>query len=357
MKTGIANLPLHGGRAPGWLFQRMKRLAREIVILIVDEMGPPEMLRKLSDPFWFQCLGCVLGFDWHSSGLTTTVCGAIKEGIKGLEKDIGLFAAGGKGRASRRTPGEIEIHCDQISLDAERLVYSSRMAAKVDSAAVQDGYQLYQHVFFFTRSGEWAVVQQGMNGETRYARRYHWLGREDHNFVCEPHEAVCCDARGAGLNMVATESDESRKATTVIACGDPEWLLREFKKVQTLTLPSHHEVKPQNIDLGRLERILVKVHEHEPQHFESLLSLEGVGPKTIRSLSLLAELIYGAQPSFRDPARFSFAHGGKDGHPYPVDRRNYDRSIGLLKEAVRKAKIGEREKLEALRRLARLTEI
>ncbi len=353
MRTGIANLPLHGGRAPAWLFQRMKFLAREIVIVIVEEMGPFEILKKMSDPFWFQSFGCVLGFDWHSSGVTTTVCGAVKEGISGLEEELGFFAAGGKGRASRRTPTQIEKYCDAVSLDPERLVYSSRMAAKVDSAAVQDGYHLYHHVFFFTRGGDWAVVQQGMNSETRYARRYHWLGRDDHDFVCEPHAAVCCDSRSASLNMVAAESDQSRQATAVVACEHPDRLVRELKMTQTLTLAKHHDVKPGDFDLGRMKRILRKAYERQPQHFESLLSLEGVGPKTIRSLALIAELIYGAQPSFRDPARFSFAHGGKDGYPYPVDRENYDRSIELLNEAVRRARIGHKERLEALRRLAR----
>jgi hypothetical protein len=331
----------------------MKLLAREMVVLIVDDMGPHEMLRKLSDPFWFQSFGCVLGFDWHSSGLTTTVCGAVKEGIKGLERELGFFASGGKGRASRGTPSQIESHCDRISLDPEGLVYSSRMAAKVDSAAVQDGYQLYHHVFFFTRVGEWAVVQQGMNTETRYARRYHWLGREDHDFVCEPHAAVCCDTRGTGLNMVAAESHRSREATGVVVGEPPERLIREMKKIQNLTLPRHHDVRHQDIDLGRMQKILVKIHEVKPKDFESLLGVVGVGPKTIRSLSLVAELIYGARPSFKDPARFSFAHGGKDGTPYPVDRKNYDRSIELLEEAIRKARIGQRGKVDALRRLAR----
>lgn len=353
MKTGVANLPLHGGRAPRWLFQRMKTLAREIVILITDELGPSDMLRKLADPFWFQSFGCILGFDWHSSGVTTTVCGAVKEGISGLESDLGFFATGGKGRVSRRTPLEIEGHCGRMSLDPERFVYSSRMAAKVDSAAVQDGYQLYHHAFFFVPEGEWAVIQQGMSAETRYARRYHWLGGKDHSFVCEPHLAVCCKTRGLAFNMVAAESEKSREATSLVARDHPDRLIREMKKIQTLTLPRHHDVKPQNIDSKRMQKILIKIYEGDTQDFESLLRIEGVGPKTIRALSLIGELVYGARPSFRDPARFSFAHGGKDGHPYPVDRENYDGSIKCLQEAIRKARIGEREKLDALKRLTR----
>jgi len=354
MRTGIANLPLHGGRAPRWLFQRMKLLAREIVILVINEMGPFEMLKKLSDPFWFQAFGCVLGFDWHSSGLTTTVCGAVKEGIGGLEGDLGFYAAGGKGRASRKTPQTIEAYCGRLSLDPDGLVYASRMAAKVDSAAVQDGYQLYHHVFFFTEKGEWAVVQQGMNCETRYARRYHWLGGDDHDFVCEPHQAVCCDARQPGLNMVAAESRQSREAVSVVACETPDRVVRELKKARTLTLLAHHDIRVLDIDFNRIEKTLTKIYERQPQHFESLLGIEGVGPKTIRSLSLIAELVYGACPSFRDPARFSFAHGGKDGHPYPVDREIYDRSISLLEKAIRRARIGQRDRVDALRRLNRL---
>ena len=323
------------------------------MILIVDEMGPQEMLRRLSDPFWFQSFGCVLGFDWHSSGVTTTVCGAVKEGIRGLEKDLGLYAAGGKGRVSRMTPQEIETHCDRTSLDPSGLVYASRMAAKVDSAAVQDGYQLYHHVFFFTQAGEWSVVQQGMNPETRYARRYHWLDREDHSFVCEPHLAVCCERRQEGLNMVAAESHQSREVSSSLAREAPDRLVRELKKAQTLTLPSHHDVRPEDFDTNRLHKILIKAHECQPQHFEALLGLEGVGAKTIRAISLVAELVYGVQPSYRDPARFSFAHGGKDGHPYPVDRESYDRSIELVQQAIQRAKIGQKAKLDALRRLGR----
>jgi hypothetical protein len=353
MKTGITNLPLHRGRAPRWLFERMKFLAREIVVLIVDEMGPAEMLKKLSDPFWFQSFGCVLGFDWHSSGVTTTVCGAVKEGIRGLEKDIGFFAAGGKGRASRKTPQEIDRQCNGVGISPREFVYASRMTAKVDSAAVQDGYGLYHHTFFFTRQREWAVIQQGMNTDTGYARRYHWLGGKGHDFVCEPHSAVCCDVRGAALNMVAGEVQRSREVTSVVARESPGRVVREMKKIQTLTLPRHHDVRLHPVDLNRLGKILTKIHDHEPRDFESLLGVEGVGPRTIRALSLVAELVYGAPPSFRDPARFSFAHGGKDGHPYPVDRRHYDRSIDLLEEAIKKAGIGETDKRDALKRLGR----
>jgi len=357
MKTGTANLPLHYGKAPSWLFQRMKKLARQITLVIIDEFGAEEMLRKLSDPFWFQAFGCILGFDWHSSGLTTTVCGALKDGLRGIEHDIGLFVAGGKGRFSRQTPSQIEEYCNILSSDPQPLVYASRMSAKVDSAAVQDGYQLYQHTFIFTSHGQWTVVQQGMNEVNRYARRYHWLSDTLKDFVCEPHQAVCCDQQGTTLNLVAEESEESRKASTIIACENPDRTASELKKIKTLDLPKHHEILVKDINPERLHKILIKTHEKQPANFEHLLGIEGVGPKSVRSLSLISELIYGAKPSFRDPARFSFAHGGKDGHPYPVDRNNYDLSIETLRKSVRSAKLGEREKIEALKRLSSFTAI
>lgn len=355
-RTGIANLPLHTGKAPAWLFSRMKRLAREVTRWIVEEFGPEEILQRLSDPFWFQAFGCALGFDWHSSGVTTTVCGALKEGLTDIAHEIGVYVAGGKGGRSRKTPAEVEAVCDKISLDANPLVYASRMAAKVDSAAVQDGYQIYQHCFIFTNKGEWCVVQQGMNEETGYARRYHWLGSAVKDFVCEPHSAVCCDQRGATLNMVAAESGPSRQSCTLIARQEPTKVMEELKKVATLDLPRRHPVLLSDIASSRLQKIFLQTYERQPANFEELLGTEGVGPKTIRALSLLGELIYGTKPSFRDPARFSFAHGGKDGHPYPVDKAVYDRSIEILRNGLRKAKIELSERENALRRLARFQE-
>lgn len=351
MKTGIAHLPLHSGKAPAWLFQRMKALSREIVFILIDAYGTEEMLRRLSDPFWFQAFGCVLGFDWHSSGVTTTVCGALKEGLKDREKEWGLYIAGGKGRTSRKTPQEIEAICEERSMDGAPLIYASRMSAKVDSAAVQDGYQIYHHSFFFTDQGSWAVVQQGMNEETRFARRYHWLSQGVKDFVCEPHWAVCCDRREEGLNLVAQESDLSRQAITEISKENPEFVLKEGQKVNELSLPKDHPVPMEKIRFERLEKIFIRIHERAPGNFEALLGTPGVGPKTLRALSLISELIHGVRPSFRDPARFSFAHGGKDGHPYPVDRKVYDETIEILGGAVEKARIGGREKVDALRRL------
>jgi len=351
MRTGIAHLPLHYGKAPSWLFQRMKQLSREILFYIIDAYGVEEMLSRLSDPYWFQAFGCALGFDWHSSGLTTTVCGAMKEGLKGAERELGFFISGGKGRTSRKTPQEITDMCDRLSIDGIPLIYASRMSAKVDSAAVQDGYQIYHHVFFFTLNGQWAVVQQGMNEMTKYARRYHWLSRELKDFVCEPHQAVCCDQRGNVLNLVASESATAREVMTELSHERPEFLFKEGKKVNELYLPRDHSVPMEQLRLERLEKSFIRIHDRSPENFEELLGIEGVGPKTLRALSLISELIHGVKPSFRDPAQFSFAHGGKDGHPYPVDRSVYDKTIEVLKLAIDRARVGDREKVEAIHRL------
>lgn len=355
MKTGIANLPLHYGKAPRWLFDRMRKLSREIILVIIQEFGADEILRRLSDPFWFQAFGCVLGFDWHSSGVTTTVCGAIKEGIKGIEKETGFYAAGGKGGVSRKTPSEIESVGEDLSISPSKLIYASKMSAKVDSSAIQDGYQLYHHAFFFTKDGKWCVVQQGMNEVNRYARRYHWLGEKVTDFVNEPESAICCDNKERNvLNMVASESQGARETAAVISKEKPERLVLEIKKMQSLHLPRHHQVLVNSINPDRLYKIFLTTYEKNPANFESLLGIEGVGPKTIRAISLISELIYGVKPSFDDPVRYSFAHGGKDGYPYPVDRTNYDKSIEFLRKALSLAKIGNAERLEAIRRLSTL---
>jgi len=356
MRTGTAHLPLHGGQAPRWLFSRMVLLSREIVRVVVEEFGPPEMLRRVSDPYWFQALGCVLGFDWHSSGLTTTTTAALKEAVKGREADVGLFVAGGKGGTSRKTPAEIIAHAESqpLSRPAEDLVYASKLSAKVDNTALQDGYQIYHHCFLFTTSGEWAVVQQGMNEATGWARRYHWLSTEVEDFVCEPHAAVCAERRAQQvLNMVAEESEAARRASALLAAEPPDKLVRELRRAQELSLPARHGIMPADIRPESLERALLSTYENPPADFESLLGRRGIGPKTIRALALIADLVYGARASARDPATFSFAHGGKDGIPYPVDRRIYDQSIEVLREAVNRAKVAGRERLGALRRLAR----
>ena len=351
-RTGIADSPLHGGKAPRWLFQRMSALARQLVMAVVQEFGARELLLRLSDPHWFQAFGSVLGFDWHSSGLTTTACGAIKEGVRGLEQELGFFVAGGKGKAALKTPDNILGFGRSLSTDPQPLVYASKMSAKVDNAGLQDGYTLYHHTFFFTSDGNWAVVQQGMNDTNRYARRYHWLGEAVSSFTCEPHAAICAgQVEKDVLNMVAQEGEEARKASTLIGHEHPESLVKELKKIQTLELPARHHILAQDLHPDRLYKTFIKTYEAQPEDFENLIGLKGVGPKSIRALALLSELIYGANVSFRDPARFSFAHGGKDGHPFPVDRPSYDRSIQILRQAVESAKIGDRQKMDAIRKL------
>ncbi len=349
MRTGIANLPLHHGRAPRWLFERMRALSREILRIVVEEYGPHEVLRRLSDPFWFQAFGCLLGFDWHSSGLTTTVCGAIKEGLRGLERDLGLFACGGKGRTSLNTPLEIESKGDGLDGDVEGLKYASRMVAKIDNAALQDGYRLYHHFFIFTRDGTWAVIQQGLNEDTGYARRYHWLSEGLGDLFSEPHKAICCDRRAKALNLVARESEGTRSLLAELSRERPERVLRDLSRV--LHLPRRHSIGPCDVDPRRLYTILLSTYERQPRSFTELFETRGVGPKTLRALALIGELIYGVEPSWRDPARYSFAHGGKDGHPYPVERGVYDRSIEILRDAARRAKVDRTEKIRALRRL------
>jgi len=350
--TGIASLPLHTGKAPPWLFSRMTRLSREIVIYLTREYGAQNVLRRLSDPFWFQAFGCVLGFDWHSSGVTTTVCGAVKEGLRDIDRDLGLFAAGGKGATSRRTPTQIAEICERTGGDGASLVYASRMAAKVDSAAVQDGYQLYHHAFFFTTAGDWCVVQQGMSDATRMARRYHWLSEHVASFVDEPHEAVCCDARGETLNLVAHESEDVRGAVAELAAQPPNVVLEVMTRVPELAMPVRHTLFAElDVPDRQMHTILTSTYEHAPNDFESLLGIAGVGPKTVRALALASELLHGKPASLRDPARFAFAHGGKDGTPFPVDRETYDRTIEVMSKALNSAAVDRSEKVAAFKRL------
>jgi uncharacterized protein len=395
MKRRLANLPLHGGKAPPWLFRRMTRLAGAVTMAIVDEFGPAEMLRRLSDPWWFQAFGCVLGFDWHSSGVTTVTCGALKEAFKLFGPDLGICVAGGKGGTSRRTPDEIAAAADRFAIEGgDRLIYASRMSAKVDSAAVQDGFQLYHHVFLFTRDGQWCVVQQGLNGAQKAARRYHWLGERVDDFVCEPHDAIsdlsperrvaAVEPTSGGssptnpatqltlLNMVATEAAANRTGSAAIVRENPDWVcgqIERYTEGPTLFAPRNHSLLPRDVNRRHLRRILIAAHERQPNSFETLLGTRGVGPATVLSLSLLAELIFEAPASHRDPAErfrspaeqsaderhwadYAYAHGGKDGTPFPVDRETYDRNIAILTDAVRKARIGQNEKMGALRRLS-----
>ena len=382
MKRQLAQLPLHTGSAPPWLFKRMWRLAGAITMAVVDEYSPAEMLRRLSDPWWFQAFGCVLGFDWHSSGVTTVTCGAMKEAYRHFGDDLGLHVAGGKGGTSRKTPAEIIAVADRCSITAgDRLVSASKMSAKVDSAAVQDGFDLYHHSFFFTGDGQWCVVQQGMSDALRSARRYHWLGEAVDDFVNEPHFAIedllartqrvrGTDGNQLLLNMTASEAEKNRNASVDLIGWKPDKLMFELRRITdgpTLFAPAHHEVLPEDVNVDRLERIVRQTHEQRPGDFAALLGAKGVGPATVRALSLLAELIYDAPASHRDPAEatklppvladkrwadYSYAHGGKDGTPHPVDRATYDTSIAVLTDAVRKARVGETDKADALKRLS-----
>ena len=352
MRTGRADLPLHTGRAPKWLFERMTLLAREMSLAIVHEEGPRGLMDRLSDPCWFQAFGCVLGFDWHSSGVTTTVCGALKEGLKPVTDEIGLVVAGGKGKTSRRTPAEITEACMRFGIDAVPLVRASRLSAKVDSAALQDGFQVYQHTFLFTQNGSWSVVQQGMNAETGWARRYHWLDAP--GFISDPHEAVAGETKQQVLNLVAAEAGENRSVAVELAREDPKKVGSELRRMKTLSMPRHHAVRIADLNPDRLERVLVNAYEAQPLDYTGLLATPGVGAKGLRALSLVAELTYGAKTSVRDPASFSFAHGGKDGTPFPVDRRTYDATIESLRKVVTETKAGNTAKRDALKRLARL---
>ncbi len=345
--------PLHSGRAPQWLFKRMASLSREVVRAIVMEFGTEELLLRISDPLWFQALGCVLGFDWHSSGVTTTVCGALKEGISGMERELGLFICGGKGGRSRKTPIEIESFCNGLGLEPEGLVRSSRLSAKVDNNALQDGYQLYHHTFFFDASGKWSVVQQGMDTLSRTARRYHWTGIGLNTFVEEPHTGICSDVRQASvLDLTSKDSRSARDASVEVLMQGPDFVLSELRKSREYKMPSRHSLMLKDINPDNIKRVLVQTYEQNPQDFTALLESKGAGPKTIRALALLSEIIYGTEISREDPAIFSFAHGGKDGTPYPVDRKTYDRSIHILRDALEKASIGDKDKISAIRRLA-----
>lgn len=354
MRTGTVSLPLHSGKAPRWLFNRMVKLAGGISEALIYEYGQEELLKRISDPYWFQAFSCVLGFDWHSSGTTTTTCGALKVALS--PEEHGVTVAGGKGAASRKAPGEIEKSGGSFSLSSERinkLKYSSRMAAKVDNSCIQDGYQLYHHCFFLTEKGDWAVVQQGMNNE--YARRYHWLSDSVSSFI-EPHD-VCCDRKEAEvLDMTAGESEEARRISVDLVKDKPGHLRKYVSKQQTLLdfecfgLPSHHPVL--DIDLSKQGmEVLKNAYELQPSNYEELVSLRGMGPKMIRALALISDLVYGSKPSWKDPVKYSFTHGGKDGFPYPVDREAYDNSIRVLEESLDSAKLDKKEKYDAIKRL------
>jgi len=347
-RSGSANLPLHYGYVPQWLASRMAKLGLAITESIIAEYGKNEILRRLSDPFWFQSFGAVMGMDWHSSGITTSVMGALKRAINPQAKELGIFICGGKGKSSRQAPQELISVADRTGLDGNYLVRCSKLSAKVDNTAIQDGFQLYMHNFIVSDTGEWTVVQQGMNTDNKTARRYHWHSEGLQSFVEEPHTAICGPNQGVILNMTDAGAHPVRNAVLDLTYQKPEQMMQE---IQQLIMPTRHEVRAEDIDLRRLGSVLWVAHEAQLEDFEELVLLEGVGPRTMQSLALVSEVIYGTPSRFKDPARFSFAHGGKDGHPFPVPVNVYDETIHTLQTAVQKAKIDNGEKQTALKKL------
>jgi uncharacterized protein len=351
-RSGSADLPLHGGRVPAWLAERMTQLGTAIAEQIVLCYGASELLSRLSDPFWFQAFGCVMGMDWHSSGITTSVLGALKRGLNSRSAELGLYVCGGRGRHSRRTPDELRGFAANTGLDGEMLARTSRLTARIDNNAIADGFQLYLHSFVISTTGEWAVVQQGMNGDSGLARRYHWHSPEVRDFTSNPHTAIVGRPQGTILNLVDARAAEAQQAMLAIAGQPVDSTLAEVRK---LVMPAHHDVRPEDIDLKRLGAVLAVAHEQELRDFASFLLVEGLGPRTLQSLALVAEVVHGAPSRFTDPARFSFAHGGKDGHPFPVPLKTYDESLGVLRRALDAARLGHTDKLAGFCRLDRLT--
>jgi hypothetical protein len=352
-RSGTADLPLHYGAVPPWLAERMAKLGLAITEVILMEYGKADWIRRLSDPFWFQSLGAVMGMDWHSSGITTSVLGALKKAINPLSKELGIYICGGKGKHSRQTPNELIAIGEKTGLNAQQLVQCSKLSAKVDNTAIQDGFQLYLHNFILSTEGQWTVIQQGLNDNTGTARRYHWHSQQLQSFVNEPHTAICGFQSGDILNLVDKEAAPTREGILSISKESPTILLPE---IQQLILPAHHDVRAKDVDLKRLGAMLWLTHEKKPADFEELLLLEGMGPRTLQSMALVSEVIHGTTSRFKDPARFAFAHGGKDGHPFPVPIRVYDEALSTLQHAVQKAKIGQSDKLQAIKKLTELAQ-
>ena len=390
--SGHADLPLHTGTVPRWLADRMMVLGTLITESLVENFGPDEVLVRLSDPLWFQSFGAVMGMDWHSSGITTSVMYALKRGLNPRAKELGIYVCGGRGKYSRLTPDELLEIASREGLNGDELVRNSKLVAKVDNNAVQDGFQLYQHNFVLTRNGNWTVVQQGMNGAEKKARRYHWCSTNLRSFVEEPHSGVVGDNRGKILNLTDTEAKGARNSILEMSREEPERMLREIVQIgkpanqmilmqdgksfggvaggltalpeqqelfpelqetneRSIVMPTHHEVLAQDVDLKRLGGVLATAYESQPKDFESLMLTPGLGPRTLQSLALVSEVIYGTPSRFTDPARFSFAHGGKDGHPFPVPLKIYDESIRVLRDSIEKSKLGYKDKSDCIRRL------
>ncbi|HUI96411.1 MAG TPA: DUF763 domain-containing protein [Xanthobacteraceae bacterium] len=367
-RSGSADLPLHGGRVPHWLAQRMSRLGAVICAAVILHYGRDELLRRLAHPFWFQSFGAVMGMDWHSSGITTSVIGALKRGLSPLERELGLHVCGGRGAHSRKTPQELVAIGERVGFDGAALATASRLVAKVDSAAVQDGFDLYLHGFIVADDGRWVVVQQGMNGDRRQARRYHWLSEGLTSFVDAPHAAIEGTHQGEIINLTDRRAEPSRRSQiAVLDSLGPDRVAREAAALAAahenvappaaepllphLVMPAHHDVRASDVHVRRLHASLAAAADRGPADFSQLLLTPGVGQRTVRALALVAEVVHGSPCRFSDPARFSFAHGGKDRHPFPVPLRVYDETIGVLKSALRNARLGHEEELAALKRL------
>ncbi|HEX5110436.1 MAG TPA: DUF763 domain-containing protein [Vicinamibacterales bacterium] len=351
-RSGVADLPLHGGRVPQWLATRMVTLGTAITESVLYHYGQGAFLSRLSDPFWFQALGSVMGMDWHSSGITTSVMGALKRGLNPKAHELGIYVCGGRGRHSRQTPFELRDAANRIGLDGEALVRTSRLTARIDNNAIADGFQIYLHSFVLTSGGEWAVVQQGMNEANRTARRYHWHSAAVRDFTADPHTAIVGHHAGTITNLVDSRALPAQQALLAIAHTDPARTLADARR---LVMPPRHDVRAADVDEKRLGAVLALAHERELRDFASFLLLEQLGPRTLQSLALIAEVVHGTPARFEDPARFSFAHGGKDGHPFPVPLSVYDESIAVLRRALEAAKLGRADKLHGMARLDAFT--
>lgn len=375
-RKGMANLPIHGGHAPRWLWNRMVKLSKAISEVILEEYEQKEFLERISNPYWFQSFSCVIGFDWHSSGTTTTTCGALRAALN--EQDHGIVVLGGKGKNSLKTPRQLEKKGEYFNFKEHQiddLIKSSRLTAKIDNSCIQDTYTLYQHNFFLTEKGSWAVVQQGMNLDEKYARRYHWMSDEFDKFLEDPHTAISCDKKeNETLNMASKESREVQKISLDLINDNPKHLRKyfrnkdpnqrslmdfikdededfsNFKAQESFTLPAHHPIYKMDMNDREFE-VLKNAYEIQPENYEELIMLKGIGPKKIRALALISDIIYGEKASWRDPVKYSFAHGGKDGFPYPVDKETYDHSIETMKDALYQAKLDDNERLSAVKRL------
>jgi uncharacterized protein len=349
-RSGVADLPLHGGRVPQWLADRMSKLGTAIVESIVLRYGKSEFLTRISDPFWFQALGSVMGMDWHSSGITTSVMGALKRGLHSRSDELGIYICGGRGKHSRNTPNELRAIADRRGFDGELLVRTSRLTARIDNNAIADGFQIYLHTFVLTSEGEWAVVQQGMNEGTALARRYHWHSSTVRDFTAEPHTGIVGEHQGEIMNLVDRQSKPAQLALLDIVQQKPVVTIEEARR---LCVPIRHEVRATDVDLKRLGAVLAVAYEREFHDFAELLLLEKLGPRTLQTLSLVAEVVHGTPTRFSDPARFSFALGGKDRHPFPVPLKTYDAALSVLQSSLDAARIGDSEKLGGFERLHR----